>query len=64
MPPHSHRGGFNMEPCCSCGEKRKCHTETEAETHCKPKKQSHPQAAMWCAINSHTHIKKANDFTL
>ncbi|MCL5876623.1 MAG: hypothetical protein M1540_02285 [Candidatus Bathyarchaeota archaeon] len=48
-----------MEVCCSCGGNRTAHTETDVETQAESKKQSHPQADMWCAVNQNTHIKNA-----
>jgi hypothetical protein len=32
-------GGFNMEPCRACEEKRLSHIETTAEKRCKHKNQ-------------------------
>ena len=57
MVSHSHGGGFNMALCYSCGKNLAAHTETDVQTRCKPKKQRRPQADMWCAVKSHTHIK-------
>ena len=64
-------GGFNMAPHAessvsmySCGEKRLCHTETDAANRCNQKTQSPPVAVVWCAVNRHTHIKREHLFCL
>ncbi|MCL5877596.1 MAG: hypothetical protein M1540_07280 [Candidatus Bathyarchaeota archaeon] len=56
---HSHGGDFNIEICCSCGEKPTAHTQTDAEKSCNPKTQPHTAAVVWCAVSRHTHIKSA-----
>ncbi len=57
MPPHPHRGGFNIEPCIPCEGKRLSHTETDAEKQSENKKQRLSQAVLWRPKNAHTHIK-------
>ena len=47
MPPHPHCGGFNMEPCMACGEKRLSHNQADAEKLCNRKKQPPPLAVLW-----------------
>ena len=42
-----HRGRLCMEPCIPCEEKCLSHTQTDAENHCKPKKQPPPNAVLW-----------------
>lgn len=61
MPPHPHRGQFNIEPCCSCGGKHSAHTETDAETRCNPKTQRPFNVFLWCAVSLHTHIKRTGE---
>ena len=46
MLPHSHRIRLCIEPCTASGEKRLCHTVTDAKKVCKPKKQPPPIAVL------------------
>ncbi|MCW3995030.1 MAG: hypothetical protein NWE98_02625 [Candidatus Bathyarchaeota archaeon] len=57
MPPHPHRGAFNMNPYCSCGVIILCHTITGAGMNRNPKEQSSSFAVLRQPQNRHTHIK-------
>ncbi|MCW4030219.1 MAG: hypothetical protein NWE92_11305 [Candidatus Bathyarchaeota archaeon] len=60
--PHAHRDGFNIEACWACGKIRLCHTQTDAETGSKPKKQPKPTVILWRAVNRSTHTKRQTKF--
>jgi hypothetical protein len=63
MDSQPQEGAFNIEPCWACGEKRRSHTEADAEKRCKHKTQPSPLAVLWKILNRSTHIKRKNCFT-
>ncbi len=63
MPSLPHLGGFNIEACRACGEKRLSHTETGAEKQCNSKIQRNPQTVLWKIKTRHTPHEEKNAVT-
>jgi len=47
----------------ACARNLRCHTASDKQKRCKPKKQLQKQPVLWCRKNRHTHIKTKNQST-